>query len=65
MLKVSKDEDKWSRCYSCYADEDLLRITIGLDDSNACGQSQLTLCPQCLSTLHEKTKRFLPDECNS
>lgn len=61
MLKINEEHGKWERCYSCYADENLVRITVGLDDSNASGQSSLVLCPTCLAKLNENSKPFLQE----
>lgn len=61
MLKFNEEHGKWERCQSCYAHDDLVRITIGLDGSNASGQSILVLCPTCLAKLNEKSKPFLPE----
>lgn len=53
MINVEKVKKTYVRCQSCYSDEKILDISIGLQDGQT---STIRLCPVCVNDLYDKVK---------
>lgn len=55
MISVEVVGKKYVRCQSCYANEKILDISIGLNENQT---TTIRLCPECVLDLYERATIF-------